>query len=323
MKKMTLLAAMAVCGMGAMNAQYMASDPGIAATNGDVYYVFNLDATTVGNLEAAGKTVYNYSLDNVERNWWVWDETMDPGDSSYPGVDFQMDGYTSQVVANGVTWSGAGFDIEGNGVDLRGVNDDMHFHFGIRSTNAPSSFAVVFGDGNTWTSQELCTEGDKAKSSVCAPAKISIGETAFNDNGAIYPKVGEFDPNGEWVAIDIKLSDLKKLYPSFNFVPGFFRGNIYSILAGAVAGKSFSIDAVYLYGPKAQGGVEDVAADEAQIVVSAKTISVLGGQEGIDVYNVSGQLVKSSESTIVGVEDLTPGLYVVKAGNAVKKVVIR
>ena len=156
-----------------------------------------------------------------------------------------------------------------------------------------------------------------------AVAKISIGETAFNDNGAIYPKVGEFDPNGEWVAIDIKLSDLKKLYPSFNFVPGFFRGNMYSILAGSVAGKSFSIDAVYLYGPKAQGGVEDVAADEAQIVVSAKTISVLGGQEGIDVYNVSGQLVKSSESTIVGVEDLTPGLYVVKAGNAVKKVVIR
>ena len=52
MKKMTLLAAMAVCGVGAMNAQYMASDPGIAATNGDVYYVFNLDATTVGNLEA-------------------------------------------------------------------------------------------------------------------------------------------------------------------------------------------------------------------------------------------------------------------------------
>ena len=43
MKKMTLLAAMAVCGMGAMNAQYMASDPGIAATNGDVYYVLHQD----------------------------------------------------------------------------------------------------------------------------------------------------------------------------------------------------------------------------------------------------------------------------------------
>ena len=98
---------------------------------------------------------------------------------------------------------------------------------------------------------------------------------------------------------------------------------MFRVSSVAIFTKSFSIDAVYLYGPKAQGGVEGVAADEAQIVVSAKTVSVIGGEEGIDIYNVSGQLVKSTESTIVGVEDLTPGIYVVKAGNAVKKVVIR
>ena len=315
MKKLTLLAAMAVCGMGAMNAQLV--DPSLNQTinNGEIFDVFMLDNASVTTLQQEGKTVNLYTVDETTRHMYIWDGTMVAGTpSNQVGVDFQTDGFSCFQVGT-VGWSGLGLAVdEVAPIDLGHISDETHFHMAVRPEgNAPAAIAVIFGDG---TNSEYGMKW--------TPAKISVGSSAFVDNGVSYPLVGDFDrEGGDWKAIDLTLGDLKKLYPSFNFVPGFFRGNIYSILAGAVAGKSFSIDAVYLYGPKAQGGVEDVAADEAQIVVSAKTISVLGGQEGIDVYNVSGQLVKSSESTIVGVEDLTPGLYVVKAGNAVKKVVIR
>ena len=310
MKKMTLLAAMAVCGVGAMNAQLV--DPSLDQTidNGEIFDVFMLDNASVTRLQDAGKTVNLYNVDETTRHMYIWEETMVAGSpSNSVGVDFQTDGFSCfQVGTKG--WSGLGLAIdEGAEIDLGHVSDDTHFHLAVRPEgNAPASIAVIIGN-----STELGWN----------PASISVGDAPFNDGGKVYPLVGDFDEGGDWLAIDLTFGELKKLWPAFTYVPGKFFGNIISVLAGGVAGSTFSMDACYLYGPKAQGGVEGVAADEAEIVVSAKTVSVLGGEEGIDIYNVSGQLVKSTESTIVGVEDLTPGIYVVKAGNAVKKVVIR
>ncbi len=327
MKKLTLLTALAVCGMGAANAQYVTNEPGIANTNGETYWVFQLDAATVEGLQTSGKTVYDYSLDNVSRNLYIWDNTFVAGDGSYPGVDMQMDGYTALEVGS-VGWSGAGFNVAGDGVDLRDVTDDTHVHIGVRCNNAPTSIGFVLFNGYTWETQELCsagTDGD-ANSTQCTPANISIGSEAFNDNGTIYSLVGDVDrAGGDWVAIDITMGDLKRLCSTFNFTPGFFKGNTYAVLAGGVTGTDVCIDAVYLYGEKSTSAVNEIAvADDVQIMVTDKTISALGNDNaGIEVYNISGQMVKRSSTSIVGCEDLADGVYVVKAGNTVKKVVLK
>jgi hypothetical protein len=79
-----------------------------------------------------------------------------------------------------------------------------------------------------------------------------------------------------------------------------------------------------LYGPQGQGSVEGVATDDVQVIVSNRTINVLGNENnGFELYNISGQLVKKSTTSIMGVEDLNAGLYIVKAGNAVEKVVVK
>lgn len=324
MKNLTLLAALAACGMGVANAQtYVTDQPGIANTTGDVYFALQLDDVTVQNLQDQGKEVYDYRLDNVNRNWFVWDNTMVAGDGSYPGVDMQTGGYISQEVGS-IGWSGAGFSVEGDGMDLRTINDETHFHMGIRSDNAPASLAVVICDGDTWATQESCS-ADAAGSSKCGPAKIAIGDN-FNDNGATYTSVGKFDTDGEWVAIDITFGDLKRLYPAFDFHPGFFRGNIFSVLAGGVQGKSFNLDAIYLYQAKGSGSVNSIAADanDIQIMVTAKTINVLGNDNaGFELYNISGQLVKRASTSIMGCEDLNNGVYIVKTGNVAKKVILK
>ena len=157
------------------------------------------------------------------------------------------------------------------------------------------------------------------------PGRIAIGDD-FNDNGAVYPSVGELNADGEWVAIDITLGDLKRLSPTLNYTPGFFRGNVVSILAGGVQGTNFSLDAIYFYQTGTPGGIEGVAADadDIQIVVTDKTINVLGNDNaGFELYNISGQLVKRANTSVVGCDDLNDGVYIVKAGNVAKKVVLK
>ena len=217
MKNLTLLAALAACGMGVASAQtYVTDQPGIANTNGDTYYAFQLDDVTVQNLQDAGKTVFDYRIDNASRNLYIWENTMVAGDGSYPGVDMQTNGYIALEVGS-AGWSGAGLciGVDGDntpGVDFRGLTDDTHVHLAVRADNAPASICFVILDGDTWaTSEESASQSGFMSDGT--PGRIAIGDD-FNDNGAVYPSVGELNADGEWVAIDITLGDLKRLSPT-------------------------------------------------------------------------------------------------------------
>lgn len=302
MKKLTLLAAMAVCGMGAANAQLV--EPGIAETNGDIYDVLQLDQATIDGLTAAGKTVNLYTLDGVVRNLDVWaaGETLKANDPIGLGVDGQADGFISFEVVAPAEWSGGGMQLlEGGEMNTAHFSDATHFHMALKSSNPPAEMLITVLD-------DFADHG----------AKLSIGTVSVD--GA--PIVGEFDADGDWKAIDLSFADLKKLYPAFAYAYGNnqFKGYVYSFTSGKVPGKTFDIDAVYFYSPN-NGAVESVKADNVDILVSSRTINATVA--GFELYNIAGQLVKSTKSTVMGVEDLNAGLYVVKAGNTVKKVVIR
>lgn len=312
MKNLTLLAAMAVCGVGIANAQYV-GDPALSKTTstGNLYDVLLLDNASIESLKTSGKTVQDLRADDVNRFLYVWDNTFVAGDGSYPGVDMQMDGYVSFDVST-IGWSGAGFNIANAAADLKHFTDNTHFHCGLRSTNGIKNVALIIGDGYAFEN-----ENDK-----WSPAKISVGSEAFVDNGASYPLVGNFSADGEWVAVDITLGQLKKLWPSFNYKAGGFGGNILSFLAGGTTGKNISLDAVYFYTPgNGESAVAGVVAD-TDIIVTARTVNAAGTDE-IALYNLAGQLVRKVNASIMGIEDIAAGAYIVKAGNAVKKVVLK
>lgn len=310
MKNLTLLAAMAVCGVGIANAQYV-GDPALSKTTstGNLYDVILLDNASIESLKTSGKTVQDLRTDDVNRFLYVWENTFVAGDGSYPGVDMQMDGYTSLDVST-IGWSGAGFNIANAAADLKHFTDNTHFHCGLRSTNGIKNVALIIGDGYAFEN----------KNDKWSPAKISVGSEAFVDNGASYPLVGNFSADGEWVAVDITLGQLKKLWPDFNYKAVGFGGNILAVLGGGTAGKNICLDAAYFYTP-GEGSVEGIAAD-ADIIVTARTINAAGAEE-IALYNLAGQLVKKVNSSVMGVEDVAAGAYIVKAGNAVKKVVLK
>lgn len=242
------------------------------------------------------------------RNLWYWENTFVPSDESYPRVDEEEGGYISVEVGN-VGWSGAGLAVSNtNALDLSSFNDNTHFHLAYftPTDNAPESIALILLNETAINSQ---------------PAKISLGGI-YVDGGVGIPSVGEA-ANDDWQGIDLTFAQLKKLWPAFSPASlNAWYGNLLSFLGGAVPGKTFAFDAVYFYNTK-EGGVETVAADfVAEFTVTANTVNVMGST-GIELYNLAGQLVKSTAGTTLGLTSLQPGVYVAKSGNKVQKIVVR
>ncbi len=153
------------------------------------------------------------------------------------------------------------------------------------------------------------------------PAKFAVG-TAFNDNGNIFPTIG-LAINDDWQGIDISFADLKKIYPSFSpaHLEG-WEGNLLSWLGGGVAGQTMAFDAVYFYSTESAGiDAVDVVSD-IDFVVTENTVNV-NGANGMVLYNLTGKAVKSTNGTVLGINDLTAGVYVVKSGNKARKIVVR
>ncbi len=69
------------------------------------------------------------------------------------------------------------------------------------------------------------------------------------------------------------------------------------------------------------GGVNNLTAD-MKVYYTGNTIEVVGTQEGIELYNTSGALVRKTTQPIVDVQGLH-GVYVLRCGELVRKIVLR
>lgn len=322
MKRFTLLAAGVAAALAA-NAQYNVDPSTSVVVNAGAKTVdyITLSEAGVAEFEKAGaKVTYVGPAAELGRNLWYWEQTFIAGDESYPRVDEAEGGYISVVVSN-VGWSGAGEAVTYNpenaeaepGLNFTHLTDETRFHLAYMtpSGNGPVSVALILMDGGEIGSM---------------PAKVALGE-AFNDNGAVYPAVGEALAD-DWKGIDISFADLKKVYPDFK--PAYvdhWNGNLFSFLGGGVEGQTIAFDAVYFYNPgkndTPSDGIEGVAADtDVDFIVTANTINV-NGANGISLYGLDGRLVKSAAGSVLGISSLPQGVYVAKAGNVAKKVAIR
>lgn len=306
MQKITLFAVAALTAASA-SAQYTC-DPTIETVlaKGKVSQLMPiaLDEGAVAKFEAQGANVTSAAPNDADNNLWVWDNTLQAGDASYPGVGDQMDGYASFTVGT-VGWSGAGYNC--TALNTEWWNADTRFHIAYMSPGtAPASIAIIVADGADIGSQ---------------PAKVALGD-AFNDNGAVFPAVGP-KASDDWQGIDISFSDLKKLFPTFDWkAVKEWKGNIMSFLAGGVTGQAFAFDAIYYYQLGNGSGINGISADDAEWVVTANTVNVAGAN-GIELYNLGGQLVKKTSGTTLGLSNLAKGVYVAKSGNQAKKIVVK
>ena len=117
----------------------------------------------------------------------------------------------------------------------------------------------------------------------------------FNDNGQVYPSVGSAITD-DWKTVEIKFSDIKKLYPSFTYFSGSFYGNIMSFLAGGVSGTNISLNNVFFF------NASDAAINDVEADINAP----------VKYFNLQG----------VEVANPTEGLFIKVQGNKAQKVVL-
>lgn len=316
MKKFTLFAAFAALAVSA-SAQYTTTTPYVdQSVEAGKTQIFDLILGTdevIAALEAAGQKVNDLRMNDDTRNLFIWPggETFAGGDGSYPGVgytDLAEGGYVCLDVTGFQGWSGAGFNLgDANQFSTMHWSDETRFHIAVRSTNAP--VAVGFN----------IVDGKAADGAVSSPANVTLGSEPFVGDAGSFPVIGP-RLTDEWQGIDISFADLKKVYPSFNYQKTTnWTGNILAFLAGGVAGQNLSMDALYFHTPyEGDAAVKGVESD-TQFVVTSNTINVVNAQS-IELYDLSGRLIKSANGSVLGISELGNGIYVAKSGNAVKKI---
>ena len=299
MKKITLLAAATAALLGG-NAYAQAE---FDFSNGGSYHLIYLDEETLAANVSASDIVSDCRPDETTRFLYVWDNTYVGVTSTGPNSNGVPGAYINLEVGT-VGWSGMGI-VNNNGAHFDAIDDTYRFHIALKTMD-PDSHVIIVGDEDAGQ-----------------VAKFTIGSAPFNDNGTIYEVLQDISRDGEWNAIDVPVADLKAYSKSgmVGYPNPDFTGNIFSMLSGARTGANIALDAIFFYKP-GTNGVEGVKGDNVKIFSTGRTIQVLGG-EGIEVYDITGKLVKESKGTIVGTENLAAGIYVAKRGNVVAKVIVR
>lgn len=136
-------------------------------------------------------------------------------------------------------------------------------------------------------------------------AKFTIGSTAYS---AGVPVLGNYKRDGEWYSFDIPYSELKSLtsevFPTAKGGINAYKDNYFWFMSGGGRGDELQIDNIFLWRDKDSvddAGIFDVEIDSNEDVP-------------VEIYNISGIRLDSMDA---------PGLYIVRKGSKVSKVIVR
>ena len=346
MKKFTLAIA-TMCTFGAAlsaDAQetYVVEDPSIDPTiavcaEGGIYDVFALGDAAMEKLAANSKIKvndYRVATDGVGSSHYPGGNAGWASDDDYAAVPVPADGrcFDGMVVNGGwyQWWSGF-YMTRKSDTNLTHVNENSHLHIAFylaSEVKAPSVSVQWFKhDGNDGT----------------APAFAITDDIVNNKQPVVAPAL----KTGEWMAVDITLGKVAELMKdefdvemdytrltddwqgeavAINLPDGQDRSNEGHPEASLGDGAKVFVDGAYVYTPSGSAGITGIenGINNVEIFVSDKTISALGSDNApMQLYNLAGAMVRESATAVIGLEGLTPGVYVVKTAGAVKKVIIR
>lgn len=307
MKKITLtLAMVALATLGGSNlcAQINGSAEKFDFTKATNYYLIYLDGETAAVNIPANKIKKDYRTDDVTHFLYIWDDTYTANTAVGPNSNDVAGEYLDFSVAS-VGWSGFGFAGLAPGKDMSGVDNTYYLHFAMKAA-----------DASAHASHQVIISEDAPGANYAG--KIVIGSKPFIDAGVTFDPIGDFTRDGEWYNFDIPLKSIQGC--SFANKTEMV-GNVFSMISGGVAGTNICLDAVFFYQKSGGSAIESTEVDVNQIVVSNGMITVNDNND-IKLFDISGKLVKSSVESM-NISDLNGGIYVVKSGDAVKKIAIK
>jgi hypothetical protein len=192
-------------------------------------------------------------------------------------------GFTSWETASGTTWSGLGFYI-----DRPGLTD-------LSGIGKDYSLHFAVKSTTTQSIDFIFTDGNNKE------YHLVLGQENYGNN----KPVGDFERDNTWYNVEVPMAYLIKQGLDFRTAKA-YGGNIFSVMLGTAGGLKFDYDAVFFHGPKNKAtGIED-----------AVMIDMNGSKPNIyeGIYDMQGR--KLQEMT-------TPGIYIIRSAQGVKKVLMK
>lgn len=322
---------------------YVVEDPSIdptitACALGGTYDVFALgDAAMAKLAEKSNITVNDYRVatDGTGSSHYPGGNASWASDDDYASVPVPADGRCfdgAEVHGNWYQWWSGFYMTRKSDTNLTHLNENSHLHIAFylaSEVKAPNISVQWFKhDGNDGT----------------APAFAITDDIINNKQPVVAPAL----ETGKWTAIDITLGKVAELMKdefdvdmdytrltddwqgeavAINLPDGQDRSNEGAPTASHGHGAKVFVDGAYVYTPKnTSSGITGTETDfnDVEILVTDRTITVLGSNNApMQLYNLAGAMVRESATAVIGLEGLTPGVYVVKTTGTVKKVIIR
>jgi hypothetical protein len=296
MKTITLL--LLLLATSALTMRLTAQDNFAKGTN---YHLISLDAVTSENIPA-GAIKKDFRVDDINNFLYVWSGTYNALVPAGPNWNGEIGEFISLQVGS-VGWSGFGFSGPA-AKDMTAVTADYTLHLAMR---APSTSTA---------SHCIKMEGPGGLAGFAA-----IGSANFVDGSNIYKPYTNFVRDNNWHLIEIPMSyffNQGLRYPEA--VPAF--GNVFALLSGGVAGTSIALDAIYVY-KKTVTSINELSSNRLQILQTSKTLTVVDALAPIELYNITGTKIRSSYESIMGIEGIQKGIYIVRCGSFSKKIEIK
>lgn len=184
------------------------------------------EATAEAN---SSKIVASFAPNEQTKFLYVWDGTYVANENPTGRGFYGADGYLAMTVANGSTWSGAGFCLTADGNDWENAEalraaivadpDSYYLHIAIKSTDNYAHCFYTFGAETT---------------------KFVLGSKSVYD-GPVY---SDFTRSGEWQEFDIPMSKFATALAATKCEAGV---NVFVLLTEGVSGAQINLDAVYFY----------------------------------------------------------------------------
>ena len=181
-------------------------------------------------------------------------------------------------------WTGAGF-INDHGQDFSELDrGDWHLHFAMRGTDQ-CSHQIALGQ-----------------------AKFTIGSTAY---AAGVPVLGNYRRDGEWYSFDIPMTELRQLaaeiFPGAKGGLTAYKDNYLWFMSGGGTGDELHLDNIFLWRDKSSvtDGIRDLFTEDD---------SPAGADVPVEIYSLTGQRLADMSA---------PGIYIVRQGRSVRKVIVR
>lgn len=269
-------------------------------TKGTDYHLIYLDPATKAKIPAAS-IKKDFTVDDVNHFLYIWDGTYSTPTSAGPNWNGEVGEYLTLQVGT-VGWSGFGFACDPAGTatkDMSAVNADYTLHVAMKATNTATHCIIMEG-------------GDGIA------ARVAVGASAFVDGANVTAAYTNFTRDGQWHLVEIPMTEF--LNKGLRY-PAPFKGNVFALLSGGTSGVTISLDAIFVY-RKTISGVNDVLAEDMDVIVTSKTLSVAGATVPIQLFNLTGQKIRTSNEAIMGIEDIQKGIYIVRCGNQTRKIQI-